>query len=96
MYLSIGSCYFPDYNGTQSDDGGGAGGVALDWVFTVEGGARVRMCWDGRGVMQGGRNESGWVRIGESLTSLQSSPLSCYGQEQYSASELIQSDSNWQ
>ena len=42
--------------------------MALDWVFTVEGGARVRVCRDGRGVMRGGRNESGWVRIGESLT----------------------------
>ena len=57
-----------EWDGTRSDDGGGAGGVALDWVFTVEGGARVRVCQDGRGVMQGGRNESGWVGIGESLT----------------------------
>ena len=57
-----------EWDGTRSDDGGGAGGVALDWVFTVEGGARVRVCRDGRGVMRGGRNELGWVRIGESLT----------------------------
>ena len=57
-----------EWDGTRSDDGGGAGGVALDWVFTVEGGARVRVCRDGRGVMRGGRNESGWVGIGESLT----------------------------
>ena len=42
--------------------------MALDWVFTVEGGARVRVYRDGQGVMRGGRNESGWVGIGESLT----------------------------
>ena len=40
----------------------------LGWVFAVEGSARVRVHRDGRGVMQGGRNESGWV-VGESLTS---------------------------
>ena len=57
-----------EWDRTRSDDGGGAGGVALDWVFTVEGGARVRVCRDGRGVMRGGQNESGWVGIGESLT----------------------------
>ena len=57
-----------EWDGTRSDDGAGAGGVALDWVFTVEGGARVRVCRDGRGVMRGGQNESGWVGIGESLT----------------------------
>ena len=57
-----------EWDGTRSDDGGGAGGVALDWVFTVEGGARVRVYRDSRGVMRGGRNESGWVGIGESLT----------------------------
>ena len=57
-----------EWDGTRSDDGAGAGGVALDWVFTVEGGARVRVCRDGRGVVWGGRNESGWVGIGESLT----------------------------
>ena len=57
-----------EWDGTRSDDGAGAGGVALDWVFTVEGGARVRVCQDGRGVVWGGRNESGWVGIGESLT----------------------------
>ena len=51
------------------------GGVVLDWVFTVEGGARVRVCQDGQGVMWGGRNESGWVRIGESLTSTHISRL---------------------
>ena len=43
--------------------------MALGWVFAVEGGARVHVHWDGWGVMRGGRNESGWVRIGESLTS---------------------------
>ena len=58
-----------EWDGTQSDDGGGAGGVVLGWVFAVEGGARVRVCRDSRGVMRGGRNESGWVGIGESLTS---------------------------
>ena len=42
--------------------------MALGWVFAVEGGARVRVHWDGWGVMQGGGNESGWVGIGESLT----------------------------
>ena len=57
-----------EWDGTRSDDGGGAGGVALGWVFTVEGGARVCVHQDGQGVMRGGRNESGWVRIGESLT----------------------------
>ena len=57
-----------EWDGTQSDDGAGTGGVALDWVFTVEGSARVRVCRDGRGVVRGGRNESGWVGIGESLT----------------------------
>ena len=60
-----------EWDGTRSDDGGGAGGVALGWVFTVEGGARVRVhrdCQGGWGVMQGGRNELGWVGIGESLT----------------------------
>ena len=58
-----------EWDGTRSDDGAGMGGVALDWVFTVEGGARVRVCRDGQGVMRGGQNESGWVGIGESLTS---------------------------
>ena len=57
-----------EWDGTRSDDGGGVGGVALGWVFTVEGGARVRVHRDGRGVMRGGRNESGKVGIGESLT----------------------------
>ena len=57
-----------EWDGTQSDDGGGAGGVALGWVFTVEGGTRVRVHRDGQGVMWGGQNESGWVGIGESLT----------------------------
>ena len=57
-----------EWDGTRSDDGGGAGGVALGWVFAVEGGTRVRVHWDGRGVMWGGRNELGWVGIGESLT----------------------------
>ena len=57
-----------EWDGTRSDDGAGAGGVALGWVFTVEGGAGVRVHRDGQGVMRGGRNESGWVRIGESLT----------------------------
>ena len=57
-----------EWDGTRSDDGGGVGGVALGWVFAVEGGTRVRVHWDGRGVMRGGRNELGWVRIGESLT----------------------------
>ena len=57
-----------EWDGARSDDGAGAGGVALDWVFTVEGGARVCVCRDGRGVVQGGRNELGWVGIGESLT----------------------------
>ena len=57
-----------EWDGTRSDDGAGAGGVAQDWVFTVEGGARVRVCRDSRGVMWGGQNESGWVGIGESLT----------------------------
>ena len=47
---------------------GGAGGVALGWVFAVGGSARVRVHRDGQGVMQGGQNESGWVGIGESLT----------------------------
>ena len=59
-----------EWDGTRSDDGGGAGCVALDWVFTVEGGARVCVCQDGRGVMWGGQNESEWVGIGESLTNL--------------------------
>ena len=57
-----------EWDRARSDDGGGVGGVVLDWVFTVEGSARVRMCRDGQGVMRGGRNESGWVGIGESLT----------------------------
>ena len=48
-----------EWDGTRSDDGAGAGGVALGWVFTVEGGTRVCVHRDGRGVMQGGRNESG-------------------------------------
>ena len=47
---------------------GVGGGVALGWVFAVEGGARVRVHQDGQGVMRGGQNESGWVGIGESLT----------------------------
>ena len=42
--------------------------MALGWVFAVGGGVRVRVHWDGQGVMQGGQNESGWVGIGESLT----------------------------
>ena len=42
--------------------------MALGWVFAVEGGARVCVQRDGQGVMRGGRNESGWVGIGESLT----------------------------
>ena len=42
--------------------------MALGWVFAVEGGARVCVHWDSQGVMRGGWNESGWVRIGESLT----------------------------
>ena len=57
-----------EWDGTQSDDGAGAGGVALGWVFTVEGSAGVRVHRDSRGVMRGGQNESGWVGIGESLT----------------------------
>ena len=32
------------------------------------GGARVCMHWDSWGVCRGGRSESGWVRIGGSLT----------------------------
>ena len=32
------------------------------------GGARFCMCWDGWGACRGGRSESGWVRIGGSLT----------------------------
>ena len=44
------------------------GGVALGWVFAVEGGVRVRVHRDGQGGMWGGQNESGWVGIGESLT----------------------------
>ena len=55
---------------SRSDDGVGAGGVVLGWVFTVEGGAGVRVHRDGRGVMWGGRNGSEWVGIGESLTRL--------------------------
>ena len=58
-----------EWDRTQSDDGAGVGGVALDWVFTVEGGARVCVCRDSQGVMRGGWNELGWVGIGESLTS---------------------------
>ena len=54
-----------EWDGTRSDDGGG---VALGWVFAVEGGARVHVHQDGWGVMQGGQNESGWVGIGESST----------------------------
>ena len=46
----------------------GVQGVALGWVFAVGGGIRVRVHRDGWGVMWGGRNESGWVGIGESLT----------------------------
>ena len=65
------------WDGTRSDDGGGAGGVVLGWVFTVEGGARVRVHRDGRGVMWGGRNESGWVGIGESLTGRRQEGESC-------------------
>ena len=42
--------------------------MALGWVFAVEGGTRVHVHRDGQGVMRGGRNELGWVRIGESLT----------------------------
>ena len=49
-----------EWDGTRSDDGGGAGGVALGWVFAVEGGARVCVHRDGQGVMRGGQNESGW------------------------------------
>ena len=60
-----------EWDGTRSDDGGGAGVVALGWVFAVEGGARVCVHWDSRGVMWGGRNELGWVGIGESLTPYQ-------------------------
>ena len=59
-----------EWDGTQSDNGGGAGGVALGWVFAVEGSARVCVHRDSRGFMWGGRNELGWVRIGESLTSI--------------------------
>ena len=47
-----------EWDGTRSDDGGGAGGVALGFVCIRTVG----------GVMRGGWNESGWVRIGESLT----------------------------
>ena len=64
-----------EWDGTRSDDGGGAGGVALGWVLAVEGGARVRVHRDGWGVMRGGRNESGWVGIGESLTQTFNIPL---------------------
>ena len=42
--------------------------MVLGWVFAVEGSARVRVHQDGWGVMRGGQNELGWVRIGESLT----------------------------
>ena len=59
-----------EWDGTQSDDGGGVGGVALGWVFAVEGGTRVHVHRDSQGVMRGGWNESGWVGIGESLTLL--------------------------
>ena len=67
-----------EWDGTRSDDGEGVGGVALGWVFTVEGGTRVCVHRDGRGVMRGGRNESGWVGIGESLTEVQSLDTKMY------------------
>ena len=72
------------------------GGVALGWVFTVEGGARVRVHPDGWGVMQGGRNESGWVRIGESLTSLPNDVLQAIKEDQelWNFKEDIKADSN--
>ena len=69
MFLGSAGLGVMEWDGTRSDDGGGAGGVALGWVFTVEGGAGVCVHRDGWGVMRGGRNESGWVGIGESLTS---------------------------
>ena len=68
MFLGSAGSGVMEWDGTQSDDGAGVGGVVLGWVFTVEGGARVHVHQDSRGVMRGGRNESGWVGIGESLT----------------------------
>ena len=51
------------------------GGVALGRVFAVGGGIRVCVHRDGRGVMRGGWNESGWVGIGESLTGANTGPF---------------------
>ena len=68
-----------EWDGTRSDDGAGTGGVALDWVFTVEGGARVCVCRDSQGVMRGGWNELGWVGIGESLTGHSIGKSGCLG-----------------
>ena len=68
MFLRSAGSGVIEWDGTRSDNGGDVGGVALGWVFAVEGGARVCVHQDSRGVMQGGRNESGWVGIGESLT----------------------------
>ena len=67
MFLGSAGLGVIEWDGTRSDNGGGAGGVALGWVFAVEGGARVHVHWDSRGVMRGGRNESGWVGIGVML-----------------------------
>ena len=64
MFLGSAGLGVMEWDGTRSDDGGGAGGVALGWVFTVEGGARVCVHQDGWGVMWGGRNELGWVGKG--------------------------------
>ena len=49
MFLRSAGSGVIEWDGTQSDDGGGA----------VEGGTRVRVHWDSWGVMQGGWNELG-------------------------------------
>ena len=55
MFLRSAGLGVIEWDGTRSDDGGGVGGVVLGWVFAVEGGARVRVHWDGWG------GHAGWL-----------------------------------
>ena len=60
-----------EWGGTWSDNDGGAGGCGARLGLCCRGGIRVHVHQDGEGACRGGWNESGWVRIGESLTLIQ-------------------------
>ena len=57
-----------EWGGTWSEDDGGVGGCGTRLDLCCGGSARVHMCQDGQGACGSGQNESGWVRIGDSLT----------------------------